>query len=141
MKEFSSKKSVRILCLEDDDNDRELLEVALVNGGLVFDLIHARNRQEFETALAQGTFDLIISDFNIPAYDGMAALAIVRKVQEQTPFIFVSGTIGEQRAIESLKKGANDFVLKDKRDRLVQVVTSVLRESQAGLKNKDATNP
>jgi len=141
MKELSSKKSVRILCLEDDDNDRELLEVALVNGGLVFDLIHARNRQEFEAALAQGTFDLIISDFNIPAYDGMAALAIVRKVQEQTPFIFVSGTIGEQRAIESLKKGANDFVLKDKRDRLVQVVTSVLRESQAGLKNKDAANP
>ena len=141
MKELSSKKSVRILCLEDDDNDRELLEVALVNGGLVFELIHARNRQEFEAALAQGAFDLIISDFNIPAYDGMAALAIVRKVQEQTPFIFVSGTIGEKRAIESLKKGANDFVLKDKRDRLVQVVTNVLRESQAGLKNKDAANP
>jgi DNA-binding NtrC family response regulator len=141
MKELSCKKSVRILCLEDDDNDRELLEVALVNGGLVFELIHARNRQEFEAALAQGTFDLIISDFNIPAYDGMAALAIVRKVQEQTPFIFVSGTIGEQRAIESLKKGANDFVLKDKRDRLIQVVTSVLRESEEGLKHKGAANP
>ena len=137
MKELSSKKSVRILCLEDDDNDRELLEIALESAGLVFELIHARNRQEFEAALAQGRFDLIISDFNIPAYDGMAALAIVRKVQEQTPFIFLSGTIGEQRAIESLKKGANDYVLKDRRDSLVQVVTRVLRESQEGLKHTD----
>jgi hypothetical protein len=100
-----------------------------VADGLVFELIHARNRQEFESALAQGTFDLVISDFNMPAYDGMAALAIVRKVQEQTPFIFVSGTIGERRAIESLKNGASDFVLKDRRDRLTQVVRRMLSQS------------
>src|SRR5882757_8829548 len=99
-------RPVRILCLEDNDGDRELLEGTLEADGLNCNFRHAKSRQEFETAFSQGPFDLIISDFSLPAYDGMTALATVRKVDALTPFIFVSGTIGEERAIESLKSGA-----------------------------------
>ena len=128
--ETSTKRPIRILCLEDNVNDRELLEGILAGDGLVCDFVHARSRQEFESALVPGAFDLIISDFNLPAYDGMTALATVRKGDAQTPFIFVSGTIGEERAVESLKGGATDYVLKDRRERLASAVRRALRESQ-----------
>ena len=128
--EVSTKKPIRILCLEDNENDRELLERILSSDGLVCDFVHAKSRQEFEAALVPGAFDLIISDFNLPAYDGMTALATVRQGDMLTPFIFVSGTIGEERAVESLKCGATDYVLKDRRERLVSAVRRALRESQ-----------
>jgi len=130
MTEFSLKKPIRVLYLEDNEQDRELLESVLAANGLLCNFDHATNRQEFEAALTQHTFDLIISDFSLPAYDGMSALAAARKVQQQTPFIFVSGTIGEERAVESLKNGATDYVLKDRRERLVSAVRRALRESQ-----------
>jgi two-component system cell cycle sensor histidine kinase/response regulator CckA len=129
-------RPVRILCLEDNDGDRELLEQTLVADGLNCNFRHAKSRQEFETALSQGPFDLIISDFSLPAYDGMTALATVRKLDGQTPFIFVSGTIGEDRAIESLKSGATDYVLKDRRERLVSAVRRALRESHERAERK-----
>ncbi len=129
MAEFSSKKPVQILCLEDNDQDRELLEAVLTANGLVCDFVHAKTRMEFEVALVRRTYDLIISDFSLPAYDGMTALATVRKIDHETPFIFVSGTIGEERAIESLKSGATDYVLKDRRERLVAAVRRALGEA------------
>ncbi len=104
--------------------------------GLICDLIHAKTREEFEGALAQGTFDLIISDFSLPSYDGMTALATAQRVQKQTPFIFVSGTIGDERAVESLKNGATDYVLKDRRERLVSSVRRAIRESQERVERK-----
>ncbi len=136
MIESSPQKPISILCLEDNENDRELLESVLTADGLACDFLQTTNRQEFEAALAQRTFDLIISDFTLPAYDGMRALATAQKAQEQTPFIFVSGTIGEERAIESLKNGATDYVLKDRRHRLVPAVRRALREAQGRLERK-----
>ena len=128
--EAQTKKPIRILCLEDNGNDRELLEKILAGDGLICDFVHARDRKEFETALVLGGYDLIISDFNLPQYDGMTALATVRQGDVQTPFIFVSGTIGEERAVESLRCGATDYVLKDRRERLVSAVRRALRDSQ-----------
>ncbi len=136
MAEFSPKKPLQILHLEDNDQDRELLEVVLVADGLACDFVHAKTRLEFEVALVRRTYDLIISDFSLPAYDGMAALATVRKTDLETPFIFVSGTIGEERAIESLKSGATDYVLKDRRERLVSAVRRALRESNERLERR-----
>lgn len=129
-------KTPRILCLEDDPSDRELLEMTLANEGINCEFVHVNTRRDFETALAQNTFNLIISDFTLPAYDGLSALATARKVQSETPFIFVSGTIGEERAIESLKGGATDYVLKDRRDRLVSAVQRALREGQERVERK-----
>src|ERR1700747_3151577 len=91
MIESLPQKPISILCLEDNENDRELLESVLTADGLVCDFVQATTREEFEAALAQRTFDLIISDFTLPSYDGMRALAAAQKAQEQTPFIFLSG--------------------------------------------------
>jgi len=120
----------KVLCLEDDPSDRELLEMTLTSEGIICEFVHVNTRRDFEAALAQNTFNLIISDFTLPAYDGLSALATARKVQSETPFIFVSGTIGEERAIESLKGGATDYVLKDRRDRLVSAVQRALCDGQ-----------
>jgi signal transduction histidine kinase len=136
MTDFSSPRPVRILCLEDNDHDRELIEEILTADGLPCQLIHAKNRAQFETALARNPFDLIISDFTLPSYGGLAALAAAQKSQEQTPFIFVSGTIGEEQAIESLKNGATDYVLKDRRDRLVPAIRRALREGRERFERK-----
>ena len=130
MKESSNTKPVRILCLEDNHTDQILLEHTLEEDGLVCDFIHATTESEFESALKGAPFDLIISDFGLPAYNGMAALNAARNSQANTPFVFVSGTIGEERAVESLKNGATDYVLKDRRDRLASAVRRALRESQ-----------
>ena len=130
MKEPSISRPPRILCLEDNFADQELLEHTLASDGLVCEFVHATTKDEFEKALAHASFDLIISDFGLPAYNGMAALATARDVQANTPFVFVSGTIGEERAVESLRNGATDYVLKDRRDRLVSAVRRALRESQ-----------
>ena len=122
--------SPRILILEDDLHDRQLLEETLLNEGLSCQIVHARTKEEFQVALEKSEFDLIISDFGIPSYSGIAALALSRQVQPDAPFIFVSGTIGEERAVESLKLGATDYVLKDRLGRLGQAVERALREAQ-----------
>lgn len=133
---MSVNQPSRILCLEDNPHDRELLEKMLSEEGISCGFVYATTRQEFEAALDQDPFDLIISDFSLPGYDGMSALATARKRQTETPFIFVSGTIGEDRAIDSLKNGATDYVLKDRRDRLVSAVQRALREGQERTERK-----
>src|ERR1700733_12064200 len=105
MEQTAPPKTTRILCLEDNRCDRELLETTLKTDGLACKFLHAETKDEFEGALKENTFDLIISDFSLPAYDGMTALAAARQIQGDTPFIFISGTIGEERAVESLKCG------------------------------------
>jgi two-component system cell cycle sensor histidine kinase/response regulator CckA len=131
-----AKKPIQLLCLEDNTCDRELLEVALTSAGLVCEYRHVMSRQEFEAALQQQPFDLIISDFSLPGYDGLTALAAAQKLQADTPYIFLSGTIGEDRAIESLKGGATDYVLKDRRERLVSAVQRALRERQERIERR-----
>ncbi|MDB6015708.1 MAG: histidine kinase [Pedosphaera sp.] len=136
MEEILLKKPIRILCLEDNECDRELLEITLKANSMDCEFVHAKTQKGFESALEQNTFDLIISDFSLPAYDGMTALTAARKVQAETPFIFFSGTIGEERAIESLKSGATDYVLKDRRDRLITAVQRALREAREHAERK-----
>src|SRR6267143_1561194 len=119
MKEdFATKAPLRILHLEDNSHDRQLVEEKLAADGLVCEFIHVAEREQFEARLEQNPFDVILSDFTLPSYDGMAALAAARKLQPEAPFLFVSGTIGEERTVEGLKLGATDFVLKGHLDRL-----------------------
>ena len=136
MEETQQKKPTRILCLEDNPQDRVLLEMTLTSAGLDCEFLHTNSREAFESAVTKDAFDLIISDFSLPGYDGMTALATARKVQPETPFIFVSGTLGEERAIESLQKGATDYVLKDRRERLVAAVRRALRDTQDRARRK-----
>jgi len=95
--------------------------------GLSCEISTVINGRDFETALRRQNFDLIISDFSLPSFDGLNALALARKLTPHTPFIFFSGTIGEEVAIESLKNGAMDYVLKQRPQRLVAAVRNALR--------------
>jgi CheY-like chemotaxis protein len=95
VKETPPPERLRILHLEDNARDGELVQACLESEGFHFERILARSRQEFETALEQSPFDLILSDYTLPSYDGTAALELARRKHPHTPFIFVSGTIGE----------------------------------------------
>src|SRR5688500_8847430 len=125
-----TEKPLQLLCLEDNPEDRELLEAALSSAGLVCEYRHVMSQPEFEAALKCQPFDLIVSDFSLPGFDGLTALALAQELQADTPYIFLSGTIGEDRAIESLKRGATDYVLKDRRERLASAVSRALQEDR-----------
>jgi PAS domain S-box-containing protein len=121
---------VKILHLEDDPFDAELLGSTLSDSGLSCEIVHVAREAEFLDALGNSHFDLIISDFSMPGFDGRSALAIARRQAPDTPFIFVSGTIGEEAAVDSLLGGATDYVLKHKFARLVPAVQRALREAR-----------
>ncbi|MGA2786603.1 MAG: response regulator [Verrucomicrobiota bacterium] len=120
---------MHVLLLEDNLRDRQLLEKTLENEGLVCQITHAKSKAEFQAALEQAEYDLIISDFTLPAYSGLAALTASRELQPDTPFIFVAGTIGEEQVVESLKSGATDYVLKNRLNRLGPAIRRALREA------------
>lgn len=118
-----------ILHLEDNQDDRLLVRRTLAADGLRCDFHYASDEATFRKYLRDESVDLILSDYTIPSYGGAAALALAREVMPECPFVFVSGTIGEERAVESLRLGAADFVLKDRLGRLAAAVRRVLAAS------------
>jgi diguanylate cyclase (GGDEF)-like protein/PAS domain S-box-containing protein len=130
-------QTLRILILEDQVADAELCQEALRRAGLRFTFRRVETRAEFEAAFDEFRPDLIISDFTLPgAFDGLMALELARTRLPDVPFVFVSGTIGEERAVEAVKRGAADYVLKDRMARLGSVVSRAL-ESGRLRKEKD----
>ena len=119
-----------LLHLEDSDLDADLTAAMLARGGLRVAVRRATTREEFTAALQEGGFNLILSDYALPCFDGAEALEMSRVARPNVPFIFVSGVIGEEFAIESLKRGATDYVLKRKLDRLVPAVRRALAEAR-----------
>ena len=130
--------SLQILHLEDNPDDRRLVEKLLASDGLECLFRPVESQKDFESALNRNKFDLIISDFSLPAYGGDAALAATQKLQPETPFILLSGTIGEERAVEFLKKGAADCVLKENLNRLGSAVRRARREADERAKRREA---
>jgi PAS domain S-box-containing protein len=122
-------QSLRILHLEDNPADALLVRDLLAHDGLAVEIRHAGNRTEFARALPEGKWDLVISDYRLPDFTGLDALKMVREKFPLLPFILMSGTIGEQAAIESLKAGATDYVLKHNRDRLPSAVRRAIDEA------------
>ena len=123
-------KPLRILIVEDSPADAELCKRQLLRGGLKFVVERLQTRDAFEGALCELAPDVILSDFSMPTFSGMEALAIARKLCPDIPFIFVSGTIGEENAIKALKDGATDYVLKTNLVRLSIVVERALVEAR-----------
>jgi diguanylate cyclase (GGDEF)-like protein/PAS domain S-box-containing protein len=121
---------LRILHLEDNAADAALVEALLRSARFDLEVERVMTREQFEEALRQATFDLILSDYSLPGFDGQSALELARSLRPDVPFLFVSGTIGEDRAVESLKGGAVDFVLKDNFGRLAPAVRRALDESR-----------
>ena len=121
---------ISILYLEDSPRDVELAREQLQAGGLVCELRIASGRAEYEAALAAAQFDLILSDFALPDYDGMTALVLAQAKQPAVPFILISGTLGEEQAVDCILRGATDYVMKQRLHRLVPAVTRALNEAR-----------
>src|SRR5580704_9123872 len=122
------KSPLHILHLEDDLEDAELVQSALKAEGITCAATCVHNRQDFVAALERGGIDLILSDFSLPAFDGLSALATARAGWPDLPVILVSGTLGEEVAVDSLKSGATDYILKDHLFRLVPAVRRAMQE-------------
>ncbi|HVR85072.1 MAG TPA: response regulator, partial [Planctomycetota bacterium] len=120
----------RILFVEDTEADFELESRELRKAGLAFTAIRVETRDQIVRALTEFKPSLVISDYSLPTMDGLTALKIVRENSPEVPFVFVSGTIGEDRAIESLKNGATDYVVKGKMGGLGIRVQRALQEAR-----------
>ncbi|HLF92465.1 MAG TPA: PAS domain-containing protein, partial [Planctomycetota bacterium] len=109
---MNTTSPILVIHLEDDLADAELVREILLEHGLEVDVDAVENRDDFIAALDRRVPDIILSDYNLPSFDGLAALALAQQVHPEVPFIFVSGTIGEERAVDVLNNGATDYVLK-----------------------------
>ncbi|HZL77402.1 MAG TPA: response regulator [Candidatus Limnocylindrales bacterium] len=122
------KSPLHILHLENDPNDAALVQSTLAAGGIACATTCVQNRDDFVAALEHGGIDLILADCSLPVFDGMSALKIAHAKWPTIPLIFVSGTLGEERAIDSLQSGATDYVLKERLGRLVPAVRRAMQE-------------
>jgi PAS domain S-box-containing protein len=121
---------LRILHLEDEPRDSELIQETLEAEGIACDVTRVDSQPAFRKFLEQGNFDLILVDYSLPSFDGMSALKMAREVLPEVPFIFVSGTLGDERGVEALKMGATDYVFKSRLSKIVPSVGRALREAQ-----------
>jgi two-component system, cell cycle sensor histidine kinase and response regulator CckA len=123
-------EKLRILLLEDRRTDAELVLGELSQQGIRCEAKRVMTEREFLEQLRLFEPDVVLADYSLPTYDGLSALSAVRKLHPELPFIFVSGTLGEERAIEALHCGATDYVLKDRMSRLGPAVRRALAETQ-----------
>src|SRR5690242_18579953 len=120
---------LKILLLEDTQTDAELAIRELKRAGMDVATRRVEDAANFERELATFAPDVILSDFSLPQFDGLAALGLAQRLSPHTPFIFVSGTIGEETAIDSLRQGATDYVLKTNLARLGNAVRRAVQEA------------
>jgi PAS domain S-box-containing protein len=128
--EVTAIRPLRILSLEDDPFDTELIQALLEADDIVCEITRVDTKPAFLAFLQQGGIDLILADYTLPSFDGLSALKLTKASSPDVPFIFVSGTLGEEVAIEALKIGATDYVLKTRLSRLVPSVHRALRETR-----------
>src|SRR5579862_140586 len=124
------KSPLRALIVEDSETDCELLLRALSLGG--YEVTHQRvdSATALQEHLHDGVWDIVISDYSIPGFSGASALQMIREAHLETPFIFVSGTIGEDTAVDAMKRGANDYVMKGNLNRLLPAIRRELRDAE-----------
>src|SRR2546428_3435365 len=125
------KNPLRVLIAEDSEVDAELILLELGRGGFAVVSERVESAHAMRAALERRQCDIVLSDYSMPAFDALGALAILQASYVDIPFIVVSGTIGEEHAVEVLKAGARDFFLKDRLSRLCSAVERELREAEA----------
>lgn len=123
-------ESVRVLFIEDSETDTELILRALQQGGIHSDWRRVYKPGELRKSLTDFRPDILLSDFAMPGFSGLEAMRIAKELRPNVPFVFISGTIGEEPAIEALKAGATDYILKENLVRLVPAVNKALKESR-----------
>ena len=131
-------RPLRILSIEDDPKDTELIRDLLETEGIACEVARVDTQAAVVASLEQGGIDLILADYSLPSFDGLSALKLAMKACPDVPFIFVSGTLGEEVAIEALKIGATDYILKTRLSRLVPSVRRALREASQRAERKRA---
>lgn len=128
----------RILHLEDSDLDAELVRERLLAASVRVEIDRVYARDAFIERLQSQAYDLILADFRLPGFDGFAALDLARQRAPDTPFVFLSGAMGEEVAIEALKNGATDYVLKQRLAKLPGAITRALAEAHERTERKEA---
>lgn len=131
-------ESLRILMVEDNLADAELTERELKRAGLRFESERVETRDAFLTAMMHFDPDLIISDHTLPQFDGLSALELAREHRPDTPFLFYSGTLGEASAVDALKHGASDYVVKGNLQRLGPAIQRAIEEAQLRARHRKA---
>ncbi|MFL5308290.1 MAG: response regulator [Polyangia bacterium] len=123
-------KPLRVLLVEDDPDDGELISLALQRGGYKPVLLRVETAAELRRALAEQPWDVVLSDYSLPAFSGPAAFSVVRETGFEIPFLIVSGTVGEEVAVDAMRAGVHDFLLKGHLGRLVAAIERELREAE-----------
>ena len=131
---------LHILHLEDSRKDAELVRAILDAEAIACDVVRVETRDGFVAALEKGGFDFILAGYSLPSFNGLSALQITLGKCPDVPFIFVSGTLGEEAAIETVKNGATDYVLKQNLQRLGVCVRRAVRVAEEQAKRKEAEN-
>jgi two-component system, cell cycle sensor histidine kinase and response regulator CckA len=129
-------RPLRVLHLEDDPDDRHVIQEWFKQQNIRAEFTDADNEADFVKACEEGSFDIVLSDKSLPGFDGLSALRFVREKFPHLPFVFVTGSMGEESAIETMKDGATDYVLKDRLSRLIPAVQRAIRESEREKKNR-----
>ena len=122
---------LRILLVEDSPEDAELVSDQLLDAGLQAEFERVDNEAGLRRALTEYMPDIVLSDLSMPGFSGYQALQILRELHPKVPFIFVSGTMGEETAVEALRKGANDYIIKHLPARLPPAVARAIREARS----------
>src|ERR1700756_5118137 len=132
------RNPLQILSIEDDPKDSKLIQDLLETEDIVCEVTRVDTQAALLASLEQGGIDLILADYTLPSFDGLSALKLALCSRPDVPFIFVSGTLGEEVAIEALKIGATDYVLKTRLSRLAPAVLRAFRESNERMERKRA---
>src|SRR6202790_2990256 len=135
---MTMRQPLRILSVEDDPKDTQMIQDLLETEGIVCEITRVDTEAALLASIEQGGIDLILADYTLPSFDGISALKFAMKACPDVPFLFVSGTLGEEVAIEALKIGATDYVLKTRLSRLVPSVLRALREATQRAERKRA---
>lgn len=129
---------LQVVLLEDNSADAELVQLELRRSGIEAEYRLAATEADFVQVISHSTPDLVLADYALPGFNGLNALKLLRASLPDVPFIFVSGSLGEERAIEALKSGATDYVLKDRLQRLPAVVRRALTEAHERRERRSA---
>jgi PAS domain S-box-containing protein len=137
-REPQAKTRLRALILEDTEDDLELILRNLREAGFNLEYTHAQNEEEFRAALCGNDFDVVLSDYRLPAWTGIDALLELRRTNKDIPFLLITGTLGEEAAVDCIKQGVTDYILKDHLSRLAGAVSRALAEKALRQEKADA---
>jgi PAS domain S-box-containing protein len=131
-------RELNILIVEDSEDDAQLMLREIKRGGYSLYSERVETKSDMQAALARQPWDIILSDYSMPQFSALAALATLKESSLDIPFIVISGTIGEEMAVTALKGGANDFLTKDKLARLIPALERELRDAEARRSRREA---